>query len=176
MKHSDHISLIMPAITQKGGVWADFGSGEGAFTLALRDIAGQNVEIYSIDKNESRLNVQKSLFTQQFPNTNIHYYNYDFTDDLILPKLDGVIMANSLHFVQDQAQCLKKVMSYLKKDGRVIVVEYNSDIGNVWVPFPISYRSLTKLAINVGYQNVQLMHKVPSEFLKEIYSAILFVK
>ncbi len=62
MQHSDHINLIKKAISKTGGVWADLGSGEGAFTLGLRDLAGPNIEIYSVDKDKKRLKQQKGRF------------------------------------------------------------------------------------------------------------------
>ena len=61
MVHRDHVSLIEKSI-KKGGIWADFGSGEGAFTLALRDVAGEDVEIYSIDADSHALQKQKNYF------------------------------------------------------------------------------------------------------------------
>src|SRR6266576_6653547 len=94
MEHIEHVDLIKKAISQKGGVWADLGSGEGAFTLALRDLTGSDVEIFSVDKDKERLMQQKQAFDTQFPNTNIHYIEKDFTDNFELPQLDGIIMAN----------------------------------------------------------------------------------
>ena len=37
MDHTDHVNLIRAGVST-GGVWADFGSGGGAFTLALADV------------------------------------------------------------------------------------------------------------------------------------------
>lgn len=174
MTHQDHVTLIRDGISQKGGVWADLGSGSGSFTLALRDIAGPEVEIYSVDKDSTSLSMQKHNFDEDFPGTNIHYLEQNFTQDLELPPLDGIIMANSLHFVPDQRMVLKKLVPHLKKDGRLIVVEYNSDAGNMWVPFPFSFESFKKLALSGGFQEPKLLKTVPSNFLNEIYSALTF--
>ena len=35
MDHTDHTNLLLDGIAAPGGVWADFGAGTGAFTLAL---------------------------------------------------------------------------------------------------------------------------------------------
>ena len=40
MIHSDHVRLLRDGVPQAGGVWADIGSGGGAFTLALADLLG----------------------------------------------------------------------------------------------------------------------------------------
>ena len=41
MNHDDHVALLRGGIDQPGGVWADVGSGTGAFTLALADLIGE---------------------------------------------------------------------------------------------------------------------------------------
>ena len=51
MDHRDHVRLIARGVPP-GGAWADLGAGEGAFTLALRDVAGPDVVIYAVDKLE----------------------------------------------------------------------------------------------------------------------------
>jgi len=172
MTHKDHVELVRDGVLTSGGVWADLGSGTGAFTLALRDVAGADVTIYSIDKDETALEYQKKAFDQQFPGTNITFITADFTKPLYLPPLNGIIMANSLHFVQDKAPLLKRVRDYLKEDGRFIVVEYNTDTGNWWVPYPLSFQTFQELAVQSGFTKPQLLKTVPSHFLKEIYAAI----
>lgn len=57
MNHCDHIKLIQKGIEAKGGIWADLGSGSGAFTLALRDVTGANVKIFSIDQDKTSLSI-----------------------------------------------------------------------------------------------------------------------
>lgn len=92
MNHQDHVALIRNAIPQKGGIWADLGSGAGAFTLALADVTNQQAEIYSIDKDTSSLQEQKEQFETIFPDTNIHFIQEDFTESLELPLFDGILM------------------------------------------------------------------------------------
>lgn len=38
MNHADHVKLLRDGIHAPGGIWAYFGSGHGAFTLALADL------------------------------------------------------------------------------------------------------------------------------------------
>lgn len=171
MNHQDHVALLQKANITPGTVWADLGSGEGAFTLAFRDIAGLQSTIYSLDKNKSSLEIQKKEFEKQFPESNIIFLQQDFTEKLELPQLDGIIMANSLHYVQNKAQILEQLLTLLKPGGMFILIEYNVDSGNVWVPFPISFPSFKQLAAEVQLREPTLLHTVSSSFLKEIYSA-----
>lgn len=174
MTHRDHVRLIEKGIVEKGGVWADFGSGGGAFTLALRDIAGPDVRIYSVDKNASSLQVQKQAFDEIFPDTDIQFITDDFTRLLDLPMLDGILAANSIHFVKDKIPLLKLFKSYLKPRGRLLVVEYNVDLGNIWVPYPFSYNTFEKLVSDAGFHDPTLLANTPSDFLHEMYAAAAF--
>lgn len=172
MDHRDHVRLIEKGIPEKGGVWADFGSGDGAFTLALRDRAEPECEIYSIDKEAFRIDTQKRAFARMFRQSNIHYMVADFTCRLPLPPLDGIIMANSLHFFRDKAGILTRhVLPYLKPGGTFILVEYNTDTGNIWVPYPLSYPSFRYLATAAGLAPPRLLDTEPSGFLNGIYAA-----
>ena len=171
MTHSEHVNLIKKAITTKGGTWADFGSGDGAFTLALRDLAGAEVNIFSIDNDKSRLQTQDKAFETMFPDSQIRFITTDFTMHLELPPLDGIVMANSLHYVQEQVTFLTKIRDYLKPNGKLVLVEYNTEEGNQWVPYPVSYTMFEKLAEHAGYIDVELLEKIPSTYWNEMYSA-----
>ena len=176
MVHKDHVSLIEKAIHTKGGVWADLGSGAGAFTLALRDIAGPSAEIYSIDINSARLEEQKRNFDEMFPDTNIQFLTQDFTQKMQLPKLDGILMANSLHYVKNKIPLLKSLRQFLKPSGKLLLVEYNVDDGNIWVPYPLSFQTLSTLANKAGYVKPTLSGTIPSSFLDEIYATYMTVQ
>ncbi len=58
MDHTDHTNLLRDGIATPGGVWADFGAGAGAFTLALADLLGPGAEIVAIDRDASRVEPQ----------------------------------------------------------------------------------------------------------------------
>ena len=172
MNHNDHVNLLQKGIPEKGGTWADLGSGTGAFTLALADLIGPTGKIYTIDKDKRALKEQERAMHANFPTTTVEYITADFTRRLELPKLDGIIMANSLHFVRHKDPVLQMIRSYLRPGGRFILVEYNTDRGNMWVPYPLTYRTWEKLAHQNGFTETQLLSTVPSRYFGEIYSAL----
>jgi ubiquinone/menaquinone biosynthesis C-methylase UbiE len=171
MIHEDHVNLLRKGILEPGGVWADLGSGAGAFTLALADLIGATGEIYSVDKDVGVLRQQERTMRTRFPSTTVHYIAADFTRKLDLPALDGIVMANSLHFVREKEPILQLVRGYLRPGGRLLLVEYNADRGNMWVPFPLSYPTWEALAQESGFSDTRLLARVPSRFFGEIYSA-----
>lgn len=174
MDHADHVALIREGVPSSGGRWADFGSGRGAFTLALAELLGPGAEIYSIDKDLQALNVQQRMLATQFPLVSVHYLQANFSRPINLPALDGVVMANALHFIRDKEHVLEVIKGYLKPGGRLVLVEYNSDHGNLWVPYPLSYQTWEKLARRIGLTGARQLSYRPGRFMNGIYSALSF--
>ena len=153
MTHEEHVQLIANGIEAGGGgVWADLGAGSGAFILALRDVAGPNTEIHAVDRDPSALRSLRGTFYRQFPGADLHLQTADFTGPLDLPPLGGIVAANSLHFVRDHVSLLRLWREYLKLDGRLILVEYDTNDGNRWVPFPVLFETLAAEAQTGGYR------------------------
>jgi len=175
MDHNDHVNLLRPANLNQGGIWADFGAGSGAFTLALRELIGFHASIYAVDKDQKALNDLDKAHRAEFGTSqNVNTVRADFTRALSLPPLDGIMMANSLHFFKDKEKVLHHVRSFLKLNGALLLVEYNVDSGNLWVPHPLSFESFCTLAPRAGFSEPRLLVKVPSRFLKEFYSAVTY--
>lgn len=172
MDHADHVALLRAGIPKPGGVWADFGSGKGAFTLALAELIGPDGIIYSIDKNSSALRQQEHSMNTRFPGLMVHFLESDYTQPLDLPLLDGAVIANALHFQREKDSVVQSIRAHLKSKGRLLLVEYNVNRGNPWVPYPLSYNAWQVLASRNGFADTRLLAKRPSRFLHEIYSAL----
>lgn len=171
MNHQDHVFLLQKRISEPGGVWADLGAGAGAFTLALAELLGPKSVIYALDQDVRALRELTDGMQRQFPRTTLHTMTGDFTRPQPLPPLDGIVMANSLHFVRHKEPVLRLIKEYLKPTGRLLIVEYGTDRGNHWVPYPFSYPSWEKLAQQVGFSHTEKLASRPSRFLGEIYAA-----
>jgi ubiquinone/menaquinone biosynthesis C-methylase UbiE len=167
--------LISAGIPGPGGTWADLGSGTGIFTLELRGLLGPQSEIYSIDRNGRDLEQQRRAFAQQYPAANIYFIRADYTRPLELPPLDGIVMANTLHYVpyNEQAAVLGRICGHLRRPGgRFIIVEYNARSGNIWVPYPIDVAAFGRLARAAGLAEPTVLSTIPSRFLREMYAAL----
>jgi SAM-dependent methyltransferase len=186
VNHQDHIDLLRDGIP--GGptsspttgslqqpIWADFGSGSGTFTLALADLLSPQALIYSIDRDRRALEQQERVLRARFPRRQVNYLAADFNQPIDLPALDGIVMANALHFQRDKGPLLCLIKGYLRPSGRLILVEYNVDHGNHWVPHPLSYPTWEKLAHQNGFWPTRLLALKPSHFLGQFYSALSFV-
>ena len=175
MNHTDHVNLLRPANLPSGGTWADFGAGSGAFTLALHELIGPEATIYAVDKDRGALGRLEASHRSRFPaSDHLVPLNQDFTRSLNLPPLDGIVMANSLHYFKDKEKILRHVHEFLKSNGALLLVEYNVDLGNLWVPHPLSFATYRSLAPRVGFTEPRLLATVPSSFLHEFYSSICF--
>ena len=155
MDHADHVALIRDGVRGlEAGAWAELGSGRGAFTLALAE--------------------QEQRVLRGFASVDIRFLVADFTEPLGIGPLDGVVMANSLHFVGRKTAVLAQVRAVLRPGGRLVLIEYDSDAGNEWVPYPISFASWRRLAERSGFLDTRLIGRVPSRFLGAIYAAVSF--
>ena len=175
MDHADHVALIRDGVRGlEAGAWADLGSGRGAFTLALADLLGPGGRIVSVDRDAAVLAEQERQVLRRSAGVAIRYVAADFTEPLRIGPLDGVVMANSLHFVRRKIEVLAHVRAALRPGGRLVLVEYDSDAGNEWVPYPMSFASWRQLAERSGFLGTRLIGRVPSRFLGAIYAAVSF--
>ena len=172
MNHADLVALIKDGVTEQGGRWADLGSGEGAFTLALADLLGPAAHITAVDRDSGALQRLSTEARQRFPQTLVETKAADFTRPLGLSDLDGVVMANSLHFVRDKGPVLEAVRSMLRPGGKLVLVEYGTDRGNPWVPHPFTYGRWERMAAQAGFEKTRLLQTIPSRHLGSMYSAI----
>lgn len=174
MDHADHVALIADGVRDgptTGARWLELGAGEGAFTLALADVLGPGADILAIDRDARALDVLGRRVRSAFPATALQTRVADLTDELPAGPFDGVLAANSLHFAPDRRPTLDAIRYALAPSGRLVIVEYDADSGNPWVPFPFSFASWRREAVAAGFEPPLLIHRVPSRFLGSIYAA-----
>src|SRR4051812_5707778 len=126
MDHHDHVALIRAAI-EPGGTWADIGAGHGAFTLALADCLGPGGSIYAVDLDAGALRDNARAVRDRFPGVSLTTLTADLREPLALPVLDGLVAANSLHFVgrDRQVETVRRLAAHLRPSAPFVVVEYD---------------------------------------------------
>jgi ubiquinone/menaquinone biosynthesis C-methylase UbiE len=172
MNHEDHVRLIRPGVEGAGSRWLELGAGEGAFTLALADVVGPAGRITAIDRDTRALGRMRDEVAARFPETRVETVVGDFRSAIPDGEFDGLLAANSLHFVTDPAAVLRDATARLLPGGHVVVVEYDADRGNPWVPHPFSSRRFGEIARAAGLTDAREIGRVPSRFLDAIYAAL----
>lgn len=187
MTHREALALIdTPQLRNLPGPtrWADLGCGSGTFTLALADLLAPGSHIDAIDLKPT-INAQTtSRGVTITPSTG------DFTRlPLTYPAaasgsrqpalqgpgsqpthLDGVLMANSLHYVREQQTFLTQLRALT---SILLLVEYDTDRPVArWMPYPLSFTYATRLLQSTGWPHVQKLGTRPSAFGRaELYAA-----
>ena len=175
MNHHQARTLLERTIHRGDSAWADVGAGRGTFTRALAELLGTNGTVYAVERDASALSALHAIAAETATErAHIVVVDGDFTT-LALPRVDGVLAANALHFVpnRDQAHVLAHLASTLNPSGRITLIEYDRERGNRWVPHPISRKRLALLSREAGFGAVTIVATTASEFGGEMYVAVL---
>lgn len=169
MKHSIAANLIKNGVTQlKKQDWVELGAGSGLFTQTLGNLIPSGT-IRAIDLNEQALN------SIVWKNTAVKLIRQvgDFENVAYAEKYNGFLLANSLHYIEPATQLLHKIKQALQPDGRIIIIEYESDAPNMWVPFPIPFSKLKDMAAEIDMSVIKMEHTASQYHKGGIYSALL---
>jgi precorrin-6B methylase 2 len=174
MKLAEAKALIAPAV-RPGETWADLGAGTGTFTRALASLVGTQGRVYAVDRDRASVGALRALAASREVGAEIVVVRSDFTDDIAMPDVDGVLLANALHFVDSarQAGILARLAGSLREDGRIVIVEYENRAASRWVPYPVSFVRLGLLARDAGFTSPVLIGELPSAYGGTIYAAVL---
>jgi SAM-dependent methyltransferase len=179
MNQRQAIELLSSAIPDddEHPVWGDLGAGGGTFTRALATILGRG-DVYAVEREDAALRALDAVARRvnAMPGAaTIHVVRGDFTEDVAVPDASGFLLANALHYVptEEQPAALARLAVRLRRDGRVVLVEYDRRSSNPWVPYPIARRALEHLAQHAGLEAPQVVATTPSLFGPEMYCAVM---
>jgi SAM-dependent methyltransferase len=172
----DRLALLEGGIGERGGTWADLGSGAGAFTTALAELLGPSGRVYSVERDPRALRQQQRELARWAAGSGalppIELLQADFTAGLSLPALDGALFANSLHFQADACSVIERIARLLKPGGRILVVEYDVQRSGPWIPYPLPSGSFAAIAACAGLQRPEVIASRPSAYHGRAYSAV----
>ncbi|HEX2201784.1 MAG TPA: class I SAM-dependent methyltransferase [Longimicrobium sp.] len=169
MNDREALDLLRPAVPGGvGGRWADLGAGTGVLTRALATLLGAEGEVIAVDADAGALRAVRA----PAGGAAVRTVHADFTRPLDLPPLDGVLMANALHFVADADAVLRRVVGSLHPGGRFVLVEYEGRRPGPWVPHPVSIARFESLAAAAGLTPPRVVATRPSAYGGSLYVAV----
>ena len=148
--------------------WADLGCGTGVFTKVLADFLPPNSRITAIDSNRQHLpTVMGNGVGVTFQKNNFE------TGELLLPPLDGILMANAFHFVQSKEALILRLEKYFHSNPVFLMVEYEHSRPNAWEPFPIPFQQMKALFRKLNYKIIEKIGQQESVYGGMMYACLI---
>lgn len=173
MRHRDAVAMLEPAQLDGAGptVWADLGSGDGTFTRALAERLATGSTIHAMDRSRWAL----ARLPAAHHGVRIEAHRGDFTiEPWPFEPLDGILMANALHYVRDQIAFIRRCDGHLRPRRRFVIVEYDTDAANRWVPYPVGRAALATCFAAAGYTSIEILGSRPSIYrAAPLYAALV---
>lgn len=159
MDHQAAINFLRPAIPDEAGIWADIGAGTGTFTLALDQLLPSGSTIYAADKNPHL------LYRLQLQRNRLIVEELDFNRPYVLPQLDGILLANTLHYAEEPLPVLNRLLQFLKPGGHLVFIEYQTQQAlKPWIPYPIPFEKFEALAAATALSQPEELTRIPSTY------------
>ncbi len=139
------------------------------------ELLGAGSRIYAVDRNPRALAALKRW--ADAAGADVTPITADFTEAAAPPgleagHLDGMLLANALHFVPAGEQVLRRLVDLVRPGGRVLVVEYERRGPSRWVPFPVTPERFAKLSEAAGLSAPVVVASRPSAFGGNLYAAV----
>ena len=165
MTLSEAIAFIKPAFKPSVSPqrWADLGCGSGIFCEAVASRLASGSQILGLDKERQPMKTFTNNVVQ------IQYRNGDFTQYEFDTMYDGFMLGNSIHYVENKAEILKKLMKQLTPSGRILVIEYDRSDANEWVPFPIPFLELESICASENIGVITKLNERESSYGSQMY-------
>jgi hypothetical protein len=145
--------------------WCDLGCGSGTFTIALAQSLASGSTIHAVDLDQKAL----EAIPDQYRGVSIRKVLGDLrSSSLRLPSVNGILLANSLHFIQNQHLFLTRLLSVT---DCFLIVEYERSKPSPWVPHPVGFERLFQLFSEIGVTRVEKLTTRRSRFGGTMYSA-----
>ncbi len=124
--------IIRSLAPEKGKKIADIGSGGGYFSLRFSREVENEGKVYAVDTNSGFLNFLKNISNKE----GIHNIETVLAEQGRLPfineELDMVFLRNVYHHIPDRVDYFRNLFKYLKKDGKIAIIDYD---GKRWFSF-----------------------------------------
>jgi ubiquinone/menaquinone biosynthesis C-methylase UbiE len=112
-----------------GEIIADIGAGSGVFSAPLAKAASPKGKVFAVDIDQGLLDhIARRAKEQRV--TNIQTVLGEFTDpNLPATNVSLAFIYDVLHHIEDRAGYLKNLARYLKRSGRIAVIDFHPELG-----------------------------------------------
>lgn len=137
------------------------------FTRALASVLPKGSVIHAVDKKWQAIE-------ETFNDNAIVFHALDFSDGVLpVTSLNGILMANSLHFIEEKQRLIGSLKAHLTRNGQLMVIEYEMGTPNAWVPYPITWSSLRGLLHRAGFENLRVVGERASAYgSRKMYACV----
>ncbi len=165
-------ALLPELFDQVNGLWIDAASGDGVFAEVLLELATPDTTVACLDLKDRPLQHCKSAIDNH--DHRIAAIQADLCSPFPIKGADGIILANALHFFpfDEQMQILRRCFRTLKKSGKLVIVEYNTNRPTGPVPHPVPLDRIDHLLLRSGFQSPRISSVVGSSYLGEMYAVL----
>ena len=111
-----------------GDIIGDIGTGGGHFTFEFSRKVGKNGRVYAIDTNQKSLAFIDDKSKKEMIN-NIKPILADQKGFLLPETADMFFLRNVFHHLPEPVEYFKNIKQFLKKDGKVVIMDYNKGYG-----------------------------------------------
>jgi len=123
------IDEVVAALKLKpNSVVADIGAGSGVFTVPLAKVVSAG-KVYAVDIEQGLVDhITKKAGEAKL--TNVAGVLGKFTDaNLPAKDVDLALIFDVLHHIENRTEYLKNLVPYLKKAGRIVVIDFHPELG-----------------------------------------------
>ena len=161
--------IVVTAMNLKqGDVVADIGAGTGYFTRRFAVAVGPNGKALGLDIEDSMVNhMNEEAKTMGLNNYEARVVKTG-DPELAPNSVDVIFLCNTYHHIENRVDYFKSVLKSLKKNGRIIIVDFykDTDFG------PPRDHKLAKEVISeemglAGYSLVQDLDILPEQYYLE---------
>ena len=167
MKISEAIALIRNPLLEQNRIqsWCDLGCGTGTFTKALAQSLDSGSTILAVDMDSTALKAIPGRGSWSRNPKGVRRSEEPWSAPW---TVDGILMANSLHFIQDQHLLIKKLLPltncFFNCGVRALKTK---PLGT----YPVGFEKLRQLFNESGVQRVEKLLTQGSRLGGTIYSA-----
>jgi arsenite methyltransferase len=161
------IDEIVAALHLKPGqTVADIGAGPGLFEVQLAKAVSPGGKVYAEDIDAGFF-PGINMKTEAAHVSNVQTVLGKYTDPNLPTKdVDVVFFHDVFHHIQDRAGYLKSVTGYLKRSGRVVIIDFEAGQGGHkdQPDLQVSRQQLSKWASDAGLKRVEDVKLLPDKY------------